>query len=623
MKKLLLILLVAIFAVTTFVSCKEPEPEHTHSFTEEVVDAKYLKSEASCTARAVYYKSCKCGEAGTETFEYGTTLAHSLTKTNATPASCTQSGNIDYWTCSSCNSIFSDASGEHAIAAVDTVIPASHELTHVAAKTETCEESGNIEYWTCSVCNKMYAEETAETELEDSEVFKAKLSHSMTKTDAVPATCFAAGNIEYWTCSICNKNYSDEEGTVVVEDVTINAGHVDSDSDGVCDNCGFDSANSRITVGSFDIFEKAFASAKANNVTSIVLTADIAWDQEKYPGSDSNGLQSAKALVVEADGLTLDLGTHSITGMVPQGLNIKGSNITIKNGSFLRDDTKFTDLSLNRYGLCVDYSTSSKATNQEYEENITLKDITTDAGVNLGYARNVLIENFTVSSDTYRPLCLCGTQDVVIKNSSITKTAGGTASDGALLVTQSGSATLDGTVSITNNVAGGTTAVYALYISGGKNATGASVTIADGAVVTISTVANIAKADTVFLSYGTSLIVNGTLNLAAGANISDKYPKGTGVFYFTGKDADSAGRSSVTVKGSLNITLPGEQDVIAFGNNDTGYYVVKFAQGSTLTLNGNPIDTITAAHCAPSDKVTSITSEEGSHGNRLTFIDLR
>ena len=621
MKKLLLILLVAVFAVTAFVSCKEPEPEHTHSFTEEVVDAKYLKSEATCTARAVYFKSCKCGEAGTETFETGATLPHSLTKTNATPASCTQSGNIDYWTCSSCNSIFSDASGTHAIAAVDTAIPASHTLTHVPAKTETCEESGNIEYWICSVCNKMYAEEEAETELEDSEVFKAKLSHSMTKTDAVPATCFAAGNIEYWSCSICNKKYSDEEGTVVVEDVTINAGHVDSDSDGVCDNCGFDSANSRISVGSFDIFEKAFASAKANNVTSIVLTSDIAWDQEKYPGSTSNGLQSANALVVEADGLTLDLGTHSITGMVPQGLNIKGSNITIKNGSFLRDDTKFTDLTLNRYGLCVDYSTSNKAAEQKYEENITLKDITTDAGVNLGYARNVLIENFTVSSDTYRPLCLCGTQDVVIKNSSITKTAGGTATDAALLVTQSGSATLEGTVSITNNVTGA--AVYALSISGGKDATGASVTVADGASVTISAVAATAKADPVYMTYGTSLIVNGTLNLAAGANTNGTYAKGTGVFYFTGKDADSAGRSSVTVNGTLNITLPGEQDVIAFGNNDTGYYVVKFAQGSTLTLNGNPIGTITAAHCAPSTKVTAIDSEEGSHGNRLTFIDLR
>ncbi len=623
MKKTLLILLVAVVAVAAFVSCKQ-EPEHTHSFTKEVVDAKYLKSEATCTAKAVYYKSCECGEAGTETFETGTTLAHSLTKTNATLPSCTESGNIDYWTCSSCNSIFSDASGTTAIAAADTVIPASHELTHVVAKTETCEEAGNIEYWICSACNKKFAEEEAETELEDSEVFKAKLSHSMTKTDYVAATCISTGNIEYWSCSLCNKNYSDEEGTTVADEITIaKADHVDSDSDGVCDNCGFDSANSRISVGSFDIFEKAFESAKANEVTSIVLTSDIAWDQVKYPGSTTNGLQSANAFVVEADGLTLDLGTHSITGMVPQGLNIKGSNITIRNGSFLRDDAKFADLTKNRYGLCVDYSTSNKAEDQKYEENITIKDIATDAGVNLGYVRNVLIENFSVSSDTYRPLCLCGTQDVVIKNSSITKTTGGTTSDAALLVTQSGSASMEGTVSITNNVTGA--AVYALSITGSSAGKGASVTIADDANVTISTVAATAKADPVYLTFGASLIVeaDGTLNLSAGANTSSTYTAGTGVFYFTGKDADSAGRSSVTVNGTLNITLPGEQNVIAFGNNDTGYSIVRFADGSTLTLNDAAIGTITTAHCAPSTKVTVINSEGDTHGDRLTFIDLR
>ena len=448
-----------------------------------------------------------------------------------------------------------------------------------------------------------------------------------------PATCGSAGEKTY-TCS-CGETKT--EAIPATGEHTWNAGVVTTDptetADGVktytCTVCGKTRTEAvpktAICVATFAEFEQAFTDIKAEGETRkiIYLTADIAWDQEKYPGSTSNGLQAANALVVEADGLTIDLGTHSITGMVPQGLNIKGSNITIKNGSFLRDNTKFADLTLNRYGLCVDYSTSNKAAEQTYEQNITLKDITTDAGVNLGYVKNVLIENFTVSSDTYRPLCLCGTQDVVIKNSSITKTAGGTASDGALLVTQSGSATLEGTVSITNNVAGGTTAVYALYISGGKDATGASVTIADGAVVTISTVADIVKADTVFLSYGTSLIVNGTLNLTAGANTNATYAKGTGVFYFTGKDADSAGRSSVTVNGTLNITLPGEQDVIAFGNNDTGYYVVKFAKGSTLTLNGNPISTITTAHCAPATKVTAITSEEDAHGNRLTFIDLR
>ena len=39
-----------------------------HSFTAETVDGKYLKTAADCENDAVYYKSCACGEKGTDTF---------------------------------------------------------------------------------------------------------------------------------------------------------------------------------------------------------------------------------------------------------------------------------------------------------------------------------------------------------------------------------------------------------------------------------------------------------------------------------------------------------------------------------------------------------------------------
>ena len=52
---------------------------HVHSYTEKNTDAKYLKSAATCTAKAVYYYSCSCGEKGTKTFESGETLAHTWT----------------------------------------------------------------------------------------------------------------------------------------------------------------------------------------------------------------------------------------------------------------------------------------------------------------------------------------------------------------------------------------------------------------------------------------------------------------------------------------------------------------------------------------------------------------
>lgn len=54
--------------------------EHTCSYVLENAGEKYLKSPATCTEKAVYYKSCSCGKASeAETFEYGKALDHDYT----------------------------------------------------------------------------------------------------------------------------------------------------------------------------------------------------------------------------------------------------------------------------------------------------------------------------------------------------------------------------------------------------------------------------------------------------------------------------------------------------------------------------------------------------------------
>ncbi len=45
--------------------------EHTHDYTNELVNDKYMINDATCTTKATYYKSCSCGLAGTETFTVG------------------------------------------------------------------------------------------------------------------------------------------------------------------------------------------------------------------------------------------------------------------------------------------------------------------------------------------------------------------------------------------------------------------------------------------------------------------------------------------------------------------------------------------------------------------------
>lgn len=55
---------------------------HTHSYTQENPISKALKSAATCTEAAVYYKSCTCGAiSDTETFTYGSPLEHDWSTT--------------------------------------------------------------------------------------------------------------------------------------------------------------------------------------------------------------------------------------------------------------------------------------------------------------------------------------------------------------------------------------------------------------------------------------------------------------------------------------------------------------------------------------------------------------
>ena len=50
--------------------------------------------------------------------------------------------------------------------------------------------------------------------------------HTLTKTEAKAATCTAAGNVEYYTCSGCKKTFSDAAGTKEIANVTVPAkGH--------------------------------------------------------------------------------------------------------------------------------------------------------------------------------------------------------------------------------------------------------------------------------------------------------------------------------------------------------------------------------------------------------------
>ena len=100
MKKIILsFLMICLCCIGTlaFSGCGNTDtPPHTHVFTEEKVDVKYLISEATCVDCAVYYKSCVCGEKGTEGFLYGNTIPHSFSNENPSNDFLCSSANCTY-----------------------------------------------------------------------------------------------------------------------------------------------------------------------------------------------------------------------------------------------------------------------------------------------------------------------------------------------------------------------------------------------------------------------------------------------------------------------------------------------------------------------------------------------
>ncbi len=204
-----------------------------HEHTEETLEAVA----ATCTTDGLTEgKKCSVCEM-TLVAQETVPAAHKTTKTEAVAPTCTEAGNIAYWTCSgTCQSIYSNEACTELV--TDTVVPAAgHNTTKTEAIAPTCTQDGNIEFWFCDVCSKIFSDEAYETEVDD--VVVPTAGHSATKTEAVAPTCTEAGNIAYWTCSgTCQSIYSDEACTTVVTDTVVPAaGHTEETLEAVAATC--------------------------------------------------------------------------------------------------------------------------------------------------------------------------------------------------------------------------------------------------------------------------------------------------------------------------------------------------------------------------------------------------
>ena len=133
-------------------------------------------------------------------------------------------GNIEYWVCSGCKKVFSDADGRDEITLDQTVIPPDHVLDTAWSFDESnhwheCKKCGQKpdsaahvyddgDDETCNICDYTRAIIPPHT-------------HSLTLVPAVPATCVSAGNIAYYRCAECRQMFRDDGGAEPVTEAEV------------------------------------------------------------------------------------------------------------------------------------------------------------------------------------------------------------------------------------------------------------------------------------------------------------------------------------------------------------------------------------------------------------------
>lgn len=157
-----------------------------HTFNQKVVDAKYLKSEATCLEAAVYYYSCVCGESSKdhsgETFTDGEALGHNYKFDSWKTKPTLTAGGVAQLKCEKCN----DLKEENVASLADETVWTKVVSKHIDA---TCTAEGKDVY-----ASESYGEV---------EVVLAKLAHSYAFVSWATEPTLTAGGVANLKCANC------------------------------------------------------------------------------------------------------------------------------------------------------------------------------------------------------------------------------------------------------------------------------------------------------------------------------------------------------------------------------------------------------------------------------------
>lgn len=151
------------------------------------------------STKAYYYSPGKTDERlttyktvyGVRYFPENEPYGHDFTSSVLQDLECTQD-EITRFTCNNCGYSYDVTSAK----------ATGHSLSHFAGIDPTCTKEGNVEYWHCNTCNKDFENQEGNTEIASTIV--PALDHNLTFFESKKPTCTEPGHSAYETCSRCD-----------------------------------------------------------------------------------------------------------------------------------------------------------------------------------------------------------------------------------------------------------------------------------------------------------------------------------------------------------------------------------------------------------------------------------
>ena len=121
--------------------------KHVHTYDQQKVEDKYIKTVATCKNAASYYYVCSCGQQGTESYSYGETLQHNYIAEVTKQPTCKAPG-IKTHTCSLCGDSYTSGLTQYAHSYTQKIVNSS-----TLRSDATCTTKATY-YYSCSMCNE-------------------------------------------------------------------------------------------------------------------------------------------------------------------------------------------------------------------------------------------------------------------------------------------------------------------------------------------------------------------------------------------------------------------------------------------------------------------------------------